>query len=71
MQGTQAFCSGGDQAVRKADGYADYDKFGRLNVLDLQVRTYMGLSSCILAVHYKCHFIKRFGFFFSFSYFVS
>ncbi|KAG6714042.1 hypothetical protein I3842_05G183500 [Carya illinoinensis] len=37
-KGTQAFCSGGDQAVRKADGYADYDKFGRLNVLDLQVQ---------------------------------
>lgn len=41
VQGTQAFCSGGDQAVRKADGYADYDKFGRLNVLDLQVPTYL------------------------------
>lgn len=36
MQGTKAFCSGGDQALRSKDGYADYDSFGRLNVLDLQ-----------------------------------
>ncbi|KAF3772639.1 1-4-dihydroxy-2-naphthoyl-CoA synthase [Nymphaea thermarum] len=34
--GTQAFCSGGDQASRLSDGYADKDSFGRLNVLDLQ-----------------------------------
>ncbi|RZC79807.1 hypothetical protein C5167_042386 [Papaver somniferum] len=34
----QAFCSGGDQALRGKDGYADYDNFGRLNVLDLQVQ---------------------------------
>ncbi|KAI3933142.1 hypothetical protein MKW92_026306 [Papaver armeniacum] len=37
-KGTQAFCSGGDQALRGKDGYADYDDFGRLNVLDLQVQ---------------------------------
>ncbi|KAI3923823.1 hypothetical protein MKW92_012326 [Papaver armeniacum] len=37
-KGTQAFCSGGDQALRGKDGYADYDNFGRLNVLDLQVQ---------------------------------
>lgn len=37
VQGTKAFCSGGDQALRGKDGYADYDNFGRLNVLDLQV----------------------------------
>eukprot|EP00268_Persea_americana_P044633 TRINITY_DN45110_c3_g1_i1.p1 TRINITY_DN45110_c3_g1~~TRINITY_DN45110_c3_g1_i1.p1 ORF type:complete len:337 (-),score=58.92 TRINITY_DN45110_c3_g1_i1:333-1343(-) len=37
-KGTKAFCSGGDQAVRKKDGYADHDSFGRLNVLDLQVQ---------------------------------
>ncbi|XP_021292969.1 1,4-dihydroxy-2-naphthoyl-CoA synthase, peroxisomal [Herrania umbratica] len=34
----KAFCSGGDQALRKADGYADFEDFGRLNVLDLQVQ---------------------------------
>lgn len=37
LQGTKAFCSGGDQALRSKDGYADYEDFGRLNVLDLQV----------------------------------
>ncbi|XP_058087706.1 1,4-dihydroxy-2-naphthoyl-CoA synthase, peroxisomal [Magnolia sinica] len=37
-KGTKAFCSGGDQAVRGPDGYADFDSFGRLNVLDLQVQ---------------------------------
>ncbi|EXB82578.1 1,4-Dihydroxy-2-naphthoyl-CoA synthase [Morus notabilis] len=37
-KGTKAFCSGGDQALRKADGYVDNDNFGRLNVLDLQVQ---------------------------------
>ncbi|KAK1268857.1 1,4-Dihydroxy-2-naphthoyl-CoA synthase, peroxisomal [Acorus gramineus] len=37
-KGNDAFCSGGDQALRGSDGYADYDGFGRLNVLDLQVQ---------------------------------
>lgn len=37
IQGTKAFCSGGDQALRTADGYADSENSGRLNVLDLQV----------------------------------
>lgn len=37
-KGTKAFCSGGDQALRTRDGYADYENFGRLNVLDLQVQ---------------------------------
>ncbi|KAL5759835.1 hypothetical protein ACOSQ2_018673 [Xanthoceras sorbifolium] len=37
-KGTKAFCSGGDQALRTKDGYADYEDFGRLNVLDLQVQ---------------------------------
>ncbi|KAL6007022.1 hypothetical protein ACLOJK_032518 [Asimina triloba] len=37
-QGTKAFCSGGDQAVRGKHGYADFDNVGRLNVLDLQVQ---------------------------------
>lgn len=37
-KGTKAFCSGGDQAVRSSDGYSDFESFGRLNVLDLQVQ---------------------------------
>ncbi|KAK4376886.1 hypothetical protein RND71_003182 [Anisodus tanguticus] len=37
-KGTKAFCSGGDQALRSKDGYADFESFGRLNVLDLQVQ---------------------------------
>jgi naphthoate synthase len=39
VQGSKAFCSGGDQALRDSDGYVDFDSFGRLNVLDLQVRS--------------------------------
>jgi naphthoate synthase len=37
-EGTQAFCSGGDQRVRGDDGYVDDRGIGRLNVLDLQVQ---------------------------------
>ncbi|EEF37000.1 1,4-dihydroxy-2-naphthoyl-CoA synthase, peroxisomal [Ricinus communis] len=37
-KGTKAFCSGGDQSLRTADGYADPNDMGRLNVLDLQVQ---------------------------------
>ncbi len=37
-QGTEAFCSGGDQRVRGDDGYVDDRGIGRLNVLDLQVQ---------------------------------
>ena len=37
-QGTEAFCSGGDQRVRGDDGYVDDHGIGRLNVLDLQVQ---------------------------------
>ncbi|HQZ14553.1 MAG TPA: enoyl-CoA hydratase-related protein, partial [Acidimicrobiia bacterium] len=37
-QGSKAFCSGGDQRVRKDDGYVGDDGIGRLNVLDLQVQ---------------------------------
>lgn len=37
-KGTKAFCSGGDQALRRTDGYADSEDIGRLNVLDLQVQ---------------------------------
>ncbi|XP_021631945.1 1,4-dihydroxy-2-naphthoyl-CoA synthase, peroxisomal isoform X2 [Manihot esculenta] len=37
-KGTKAFCSGGDQSLRTADGYADPNDIGRLNVLDLQVQ---------------------------------
>lgn len=34
--GDQAFCSGGDQAVRGVGGYVGKDQVPRLNVLDLQ-----------------------------------
>ncbi len=34
--GGEAFCSGGDQSVRKRGGYAGSDEVPRLNVLDLQ-----------------------------------
>ncbi len=34
--GDEAFCSGGDQTVRKLGGYAGSDEVPRLNVLDLQ-----------------------------------
>jgi len=37
-EGTQAFCSGGDQRIRGDDGYVDEKGIGRLNVLDLQVQ---------------------------------
>jgi naphthoate synthase len=37
-EGTKAFCSGGDQRIRGADGYQDAHGVGRLNVLDLQVQ---------------------------------
>ncbi|KAH7855749.1 hypothetical protein Vadar_028410 [Vaccinium darrowii] len=38
-KGTGAFCSGGDQALRNKDGYADYENIGRPNVPDVQVLT--------------------------------
>jgi naphthoate synthase len=37
-QGTEAFCSGGDQKIRGDDGYLDEMGIGRLNVLDLQIQ---------------------------------
>jgi len=37
-EGTEAFCSGGDQRIRGDDGYRDTHGVGRLNVLDLQVQ---------------------------------
>jgi naphthoate synthase len=37
-QGTEAFCSGGDQRIRGDDGYVDEGGIGRLNVLDLQIQ---------------------------------
>jgi naphthoate synthase len=37
-EGTEAFCSGGDQRVRGDDGYVGDDGVGRLNVLDLQIQ---------------------------------
>ncbi|CAL9084332.1 unnamed protein product, partial [Musa textilis] len=36
VRGKKSFCSGGDQALRSTDGYADFESFGHLNVLDLQ-----------------------------------
>ena len=35
-EGTQAFCSGGDQRIRGEEGYIGKDGIPRLNVLDLQ-----------------------------------
>lgn len=43
-QGTKAFCSGGDQTVRKKDGYADQNGVRTLNVLDLQVLTLQSIN---------------------------
>jgi naphthoate synthase len=37
-EGTEAFCSGGDQRIRGDDGYVGDDGVGRLNVLDLQIQ---------------------------------
>ncbi|KAH9538620.1 hypothetical protein CY35_15G016300 [Sphagnum magellanicum] len=37
-KGTEAFCSGGDQAVRGKHGYVGSDNIGRLNILDVQVQ---------------------------------
>ena len=37
-EGTEAFCSGGDQRIRGDDGYVDDRGVGRLNVLDLQIQ---------------------------------
>ena len=37
-EGPEAFCSGGDQRLRKDAGYADDEGVERLNVLDLQVQ---------------------------------
>jgi naphthoate synthase len=37
-EGPLAFCSGGDQRIRRDDGYVDDRGVGRLNVLDLQVQ---------------------------------
>ena len=37
-EGTEAFCSGGDQRIRGEDGYVDDDGVGRLNVLDLHIQ---------------------------------
>jgi naphthoate synthase len=36
-EGSEAFCSGGDQKIRGDDGYVDEQGIGRLNVLDLQI----------------------------------
>jgi len=47
LQGTEAFCSGGDQAVRGIHGYVGDDNIGRLNILDVQV---LVRFSCMLQV---------------------
>ncbi|WJX64722.1 1,4-dihydroxy-2-naphthoyl-CoA synthase [Trifolium repens] len=47
-QGTNAFSSGGDQALRIEDGYSDHENIGRLNVLDLQVAEYAFVGGHVL-----------------------
>jgi naphthoate synthase len=47
-KGTEAFCSGGDQAVRGKHGYVGSDNIGRLNILDVQVWTSQISSSMSL-----------------------
>lgn len=37
-EGSEAFCSGGDQSVRGKGGYVGTDRIPRLNVLDLQIQ---------------------------------
>ncbi|KAH7864661.1 hypothetical protein Vadar_032331 [Vaccinium darrowii] len=46
IEGTGAFCSGGDQALRNKDGYADYENIGRPNVPDVQVNVVGEGKSC-------------------------
>ncbi|WJX64724.1 1,4-dihydroxy-2-naphthoyl-CoA synthase [Trifolium repens] len=46
--GTNAFSSGGDQALRIEDGYSDHENIGRLNVLDLQVAEYAFVGGHVL-----------------------
>lgn len=53
MQGTKAFCSGGDQSLRGKEGYVDYDSFGRLNVLDLQVHLFKHKIELHLSYHFR------------------
>lgn len=48
-EGTEAFCSGGDQKVRGDDGYIDNQGVGRLNVLDLQ-KQIRGLPKPVVAM---------------------
>ncbi|WJX64723.1 1,4-dihydroxy-2-naphthoyl-CoA synthase [Trifolium repens] len=50
--GTNAFSSGGDQALRIEDGYSDHENIGRLNVLDLQVAEYAFVGGHVL--HMVC-----------------
>uniref|UniRef100_A0A7N2L9M3 Uncharacterized protein n=1 Tax=Quercus lobata TaxID=97700 RepID=A0A7N2L9M3_QUELO len=50
---TKAFYSGGDQVLRTKDGYDDYENFGRLNVLDLQIRR---LPKPVIAMVYSASF---------------
>ena len=42
--------------MRKNDGYSDFEDFGRLNVLDLQVSTCRSISLFIYLLFFFCHF---------------
>lgn len=69
LQGTKAFCSGGDQSVRNKDGYADKNDLGNLNVLDLQVLALHSIdvltvlvlnlseSKFVIGLHKNCTFL--------------
>jgi naphthoate synthase len=48
-EGTEAFCSGGDQSIRGNAGYIDQQGTARLNVLDLQ-RTIRSLPKPVIAM---------------------
>jgi len=48
-EGTEAFCSGGDQSIRGNAGYVDQQGTARLNVLDLQ-RTIRSLPKPVIAM---------------------
>lgn len=48
-EGSEAFCSGGDQKIRGDDGYIDTQGVGRLNVLDLQ-KQIRGLPKPVVAM---------------------
>ncbi|KAG5017210.1 hypothetical protein JHK82_022840 [Glycine max] len=57
-KGTEAFCSGGDQALRTNDGYSDNGSFSSLNVLDLQVQI-RRLPKPVIAMVLAAPFVLR------------